>query len=107
MKHDKSYLRKKFLIQRKKKYLKVNKFKFNFNIIFKLIRKHFSKKKIVIAGYYPSYHEVDTLNFLEKASKKNFKIALPVINSPSTMTYKTWVFRDPLYVSNFGILRRN
>ena len=68
MKHDKSYLRKKFLIQRKKKYLKANKF--NFNIIFRLIRKHFLKKKIIVAGYYPSYYEVDILNFLEKASKK-------------------------------------
>ena len=79
MKYDKSYLRKKSLILRKKKYLKVNKF--NFNIIFKLIRKHFSKKKIIIAGYYPSYHEVDVLNFLEKASKKKFRIVLPVIKS--------------------------
>ena len=71
MKYDKSYLRKKSLIQRKKKYLKANKF--NFNIIFKLIRKHFLKKKIIVAGYYPSYYEVDILNFLEKASKKNLR----------------------------------
>ena len=34
MKYDKSYLRKRSLIQRKKKYLNTNKF--NFNIIFKL-----------------------------------------------------------------------
>ena len=33
MKYDKSYLRKKSLIKRKKKHLKANKF--NFNIIFK------------------------------------------------------------------------
>ena len=72
MKYDKSYLRKKFLIQRKKKHLKTHNF--NFNIIFKLIRKHFSTKKIIIAGYYPSYYEVDTLNFLEKASKKKWSI---------------------------------
>ena len=102
MKYDKSYLRKKSLILRKKKYLKVNKF--NFNIIFKLIRKHFSKKKIIIAGYYPSYHEVDVLNFLEKASKKKFKIALPVIETSNIMSFESWIYREPLYVSKFGTL---
>ena len=102
MKYDKSYLRKKSLIQRKKKYLKANKF--NFNIVFKLIRKHFSSKKIIIAGYYPSYYEVDILNFLEKASKKKFRIALPVIRSSSMMSFKPWIFKEPLYVNKFGIL---
>ena len=43
MKYDKPYLRNKSLLQRKKKYLTVKKF--NFNLIFKLIRKHFHKKK--------------------------------------------------------------
>jgi len=102
MKYDKSYLRKKSLIQRKKKHLKANKF--NFNIIFKLIRKHFSKKKIIIAGYYPSYYEVDTLNFLEKASKKKFRIVLPVIKSSNAMSFKSWIFKEPLYVNKFGML---
>lgn len=102
MKYDKSYLRKRSLIQRKKKYLNTNKF--NFNIIFKLIRKHFSKKKIIIAGYYPSYYEVDILNFLESASKKNFRIVLPVIKSSNAMSYKSWIFKEPLYVNKFGML---
>ena len=69
MKYDKSYLRNKFLFQRKKKYLSVKKF--NFNLIFNLIKKHFFKRKIIIAGYYPSSYEVNILNFLEEASKKN------------------------------------
>ena len=102
MKYDKAYLRKKSLIQRKKKHLKANKF--NFNIIFKLIRKHFSKKKIIIAGYYPSYYEVDILNFLEKASKKKFRIVLPVIKSSNAMSFKSWIFKEPLYVNKFGML---
>ena len=102
MKHDKLYLRNKSLSQRKKKYLTVKKF--NFNLIFKLIRKHFSKKKIIIAGYYPSYYEVNILNFLEKASKKNFRIVLPVIKSSNAMSFKSWVFKEPLYVNKFGIL---
>jgi len=102
MKYDKSYLRKKSLIQRKKKYLTANKF--NFNLIFKLIREHFYKKKITIAGYYPSNYEVNILSFLEKLSKKKFKIALPVINSSGGMSFRSWIFKEPLYVNKFGIL---
>ena len=102
MRHDKLYLRKKSLIQRKKKHFESKKF--NFNIIFKLIRKHFLKRKIIIAGYYPSYYEVNILNFLEKASKKNFKIVLPVIKSSNIMHFKSWIFKEPLYVNKFGML---
>jgi len=99
---DKSSLRKKILIKRKKEHLKVKNF--NFNLIFNLINKHFYKKKIIIAGYYPSYYEVNILDFLNKASKKNFKIVLPVIKSKSEMDFKTWIFKDPLYVNQFGML---
>ena len=102
MKYGKTYLRKKFLLHRKKKHLKAEKF--NFNLIFKLIKKHFNKKRIVIAGYYPSNYEVDILNFLKEASKKRFRIVLPVIRSSNTMSFKSWVFKDPLYVNKFGIL---
>jgi len=102
MKYDKSYLRKKSLIQRKKKHLTANKF--NFNLIFKIIKKHFLKKKIIIAGYYPSNYEVDILNFLEKASRKKFRVALPVIKSSTAMSFKSWIFKEPLYVNKFGML---
>ena len=102
MKYDKSYLRKRSLLRRKKKYLITKKF--NFNLIFNLIRKHFDTKKIVIAGYYPSNYEVNILNFLEEASKKRFRIVLPVVKSSNKMSFEPWFFKDPLYVSKFGIL---
>ena len=102
MKYDKSFLRNKSLLIRKKKHLTTKKF--NFRLIFNLIKKHFDKKKIIIAGYYPSNHEVNIINFLENASKKNFKIVLPVIKSSTKMSFKSWIFKDPLYVSKFGIL---
>ena len=102
MKYDKTYLRNKSLLKRKKKYSKIKKF--NFNLIFGLIRKHFHKEKIIIAGYYPSNYEVNILKFLEEASKKNFRITLPVIKSANKMTFKSWVFKEPLYVNKFGIL---
>ena len=102
MKYDKRYLRKISLLERKKNYLKTKKF--NFNLIFKLIKKHFSKRKIIIAGYYPSNYEVNILDFLQDATKKNFKIVLPVIRSSGKMSFKSWVFEEPLYVSKFGTL---
>jgi len=102
MKYDKSYLRNRFLLKRKKKY--PNHKKFNFTLIFKLIRKHFKNKKIIIGGYYPSYYEVNLLNFFEEASKKNYKIVLPIVTSSTLMNFKLWVPKEPLYVSKFGIL---
>ena len=102
MKYDKNFLRNKFLKQRKKNHLKAKKF--NFNLIFRLIKKHFYKRKITIAGYYPADSEVNILNFLEESSKKNFKIALPVIQTSKNMSFKRWIFKDPLYPNNFGIL---
>jgi len=102
MEYDKIYLRKKFLAQRKKKYLKEEKY--NFNLIFSLIKKHFYDKKIVIAGYYPANYEVNILNFLKLASKKKFRISLPVIKSSNKMIFKPWIFGDPLDVSRYGIL---
>ena len=102
MKYDKSYLRKSFLLQRRKQHSTVKKF--NYNLIFKLIKKHFQSKKITIGGYYPSNYEVNILKFLEKASEKNFRISLPVIKPSNKMSFKSWVFKDPLYVNKFGIL---
>ena len=105
MKYDKFFLRNKALKQRKKQYFAKNKF--NFNLIFKLIKKHFRNKKIIIGGYYPSNYEVDILKFLEEAYKKNFQLALPVIESSknsSKMSFESWIFRGPLYVNKFGML---
>ena len=86
MKHDKSYLRKKFLLQRRKGHSTIKNF--NFNSIFKLIRKNFNRKKITIAGYYPANYEVNILNFLKLASKKKYKITLPVIKTRNLMSFK-------------------
>ena len=102
MKYGKTYLRKKFLLHRRKKHLKAEKF--NFDLIFKLIKRHFYKKRIIIAGYYPSNYEVDILNFLKEASKKKFRIALPVIGSSNSMSFKSWIYKEPLYISKFGTL---
>ena len=101
MKYEKSVLRKKSILLRKKNFSKVKKF--NFNPIYKLIKRHFNNKNITIAGYYPSNYEVNILNFLEDASKKNYKIALPTVKSSTSMGFKLWFFKQPLYISKFGI----
>ena len=102
MKYAKSFLRNRSLLQRKKKYFTISNF--NYDLIFRLIKKHFRNKKITIGGYYPSNYEVNILKFLEKASKKRFKITLPVIRSSNKMSFQSWVFKEPLYVNKFGIL---
>ena len=102
MKYDKNFLRNKFLLKRRQKYSETKKF--DFNLIFKLIKKHFNTKKITIAGYYPSDNEVNILQFLEQAFKKKFKIALPVIKSSGNMCFKLWIYKEPLSVNNYGIL---
>ena len=102
MKYGKSFLRKASLLKREKKYLSVRKL--NFNLIFRLIKKNFKKKKNIIAGYYPSSHEVNILIFLENASKNRFKILLPVIKTSNHMSFRQWDFNEPLYVNKFGIL---
>ena len=86
MKYDKKALRKKFISLRKKNFLKKNHF--NFNLLLNIIIKFFSKKKVTIAGYYPSNHEVDILDFMKILSKKKYKIALPVIGAKSSMRFK-------------------
>ena len=101
MRYGKTYLRKKFILIRKKNYLKKKKIKFN--LIFKLIRKHFLKKKVIIAGYYPSNYEVNILKFIEKALEKRFSVTLPVIESKNTITFRTWKYKEPLNINSFGI----
>tara|TARA_B100001123_G_scaffold443754_1_gene590617 strand:- start:1601 stop:2170 length:570 start_codon:yes stop_codon:yes gene_type:complete len=101
MKYSKKLLRQRFILERRKKHLKVKKF--NFNPMFLLIKKHFKKKKIVIAGYYPSNYEVNILTFLQSANKKNFKIVLPIIKSSNNMCFKIWNFKEPLQINKFGI----
>jgi 5-formyltetrahydrofolate cyclo-ligase len=92
MTYDKSFLRKKFLLQRKKRYSSIKKF--NFKLIFNLIKKNFNDKKITIAGYYPSDNEVNILKFLEESSQKKFKIALPLVKSKKKCVLKFGILKN-------------
>ena len=102
MQVDKSLLRVRFINKRRKLYSK--KIFFSFNKIFFLIKKNFPPQKPSIAGYFPTNFEVNVLDFLYQANKKNFKVGLPVIKKDYKMTFKYWVPNEPLYVNKYGIL---
>ena len=102
MQVDKSSLRLKFIKKRRKLYSTKNFFSFD-NIFF-LIKKNFSKKKPSIAGYYPSNFEVNILDLLSQACKKNFKVGFPVIKKDYKIDFKCWIPNEPLYVNKYGIL---
>ena len=102
MQVNKLFLRLKFIKRRRKLYSK--KIFFSFSKIFFLIKKNFLQKKISIAGYYPSNFEVNILDFLCQANKKNFKVGLPVIKKDYKIDFKYWIPNEPLYVNRYGIL---
>jgi 5-formyltetrahydrofolate cyclo-ligase len=102
MQVNKSSLILKFIKKRRKLYS--TKFFFSLDNIFFLIKKNFSKKKPSIAGYYPSNFEVNILDLLSQACKKNFKVGLPVIKKDYKIDFKYWIPNEPLYVNNYGIL---
>ena len=102
MQVDKSSLRLKFIKKRRKLYS--TKIFFLFDKIFFLIKKNFPKEKPSIAGYYPSNFEVNILDFLSQANKKNFKVGLPVIKKDYKIDFKYWIPNEPLYVNRYGIL---
>ena len=102
MESGKAFQRRKFLLTRKRRYSP--NLKFNFNLIFLLIKKFFSKKKVNIACYYPSYYEANTLEFIKSASKKNYNILLPFVKKNNKMSFKLWAYKDPLNINKFGIM---
>ena len=98
----KSVLRLKFIKKRKKLYSKHASF--SFGKVFSLIKKNFSKKKILVGCYFPSNFEVNILNFLHQANKKKFTVGLPIIKKNYKMTFRDWNLKEPLYVNKYGIL---
>lgn len=104
MKLEKTFIRKKLILKRKR--LFSNNIKFSFNPLYNLIKKNFNKK-IIIAGYYPANFEVNVLKFLKFCFHKGFPIVFPVVKFKNSMSFNTWNFKDPLFLNNFGILEPN
>jgi len=97
---NKSDLRKKILLIRKKKYLKdlfINDNKF-LNLLNKI-----NKKSKTIGAYYPFNYELNIMNILEILEKKGFIISLPKVEKNNAMNFFKWSLNDPLKINKYGI----
>ena len=98
----KDQLRKKFLILRKKKYFDVSKSKFYQLCVF--VKKRFkTKKKIVVALYYPSNYEIDILKIKNIFDSSKVRYLLPRIQDNNLLKFVEWNDRDILLVNKYGI----
>ena len=97
---QKSLIRKKFFLLRKRNYFQIDE-KF-FNPIISLIKKQ--KKKVSnISLYYPCYYEVDVLKILNLGFFKKTNFLLPKIKKNNSLDFFKWKKNDTLYLSKFGI----
>jgi len=97
---NKSKIRSKILLLRKKKFNKDVKIDLNRFISF--FRKNISDIK-KIGGYYPSNYEIDDLEILDLLEKQNYRISLPVVKKNNQMNFYEWTKKDPLIINKFGI----
>ena len=97
---QKSLIRKKFFLLRKKNYFQIDK-KF-FNPFIRLLKKQ--KKKVSnISLYYPCNYEVDVLKILNLGFFKKTNFLLPKIKKNNSLDFFKWKKNDTLYLSKFGI----
>jgi len=78
------------------------KIKLRSETIIKLIEQKSPNKRIGL--YYPFGDELSTLELMDRLTKKNFIISLPVINNKFEMTFYSWKPNEPLTINRFGIL---
>ena len=98
--NQKSLIRKKFFLLRKRNYFQIDE-KF-FNPIIRLLKKQ--KKKVSnISLYYPCYYEVDVLKILNLGFFKKTNFLLPKIKKNNSLDFFKWKKNDTLYLSKFGI----
>ena len=98
--NQKSLIRKKFFLLRKRNYFQIDE-KF-FNPIISLLKKQ--KKKVSnISLYYPCYYEVDVLKILNLGFFKKTNFLLPKIKKNNSLDFFKWKKNDTLYLSKFGI----
>jgi 5-formyltetrahydrofolate cyclo-ligase len=95
-------IRKKALVNRKKKYFQISP-KF-FDPLIKILNKTKKKNTKTLSLYYPSNYEVNPLGLFQLIKKINIKILLPVIKPNNQMNFIEWRYLDPLKVNNFGML---
>ncbi len=97
---NKSKIRSKIIILRKKNFNKNHKINLDKFISFFKINIRNAKK---IGGYYPSNYEIDDLEILDLLEKKNYRISLPIVRKDNQMNFYEWSKKDPLIINKFGI----
>ena len=95
---QKNAIRKKALVDRKKKYFEIS-YQF-FNPLIKFLKKNNSIKNISL--YYPSNYEINVLDLFRLIKKKN--LLLPITKPNNQMSFVEWQYLDPLRVNEFGML---
>ena len=99
---QKIVIRKKALVNRKKKYFEISS-QF-FYPLMQLLKKQKKNTINTLSLYYPSNYEVNVLNFFQLIKKMKIKILLPVIKPNNQMNFVEWKMLDPLKVNKFGML---
>ena len=95
-------IRKKALINRKKKYFEISS---NFfDPLIQLLRKQKKNSIKTLSLYYPASYEVNVLSLLQLIKKIKIKILLPIIKPNSQMNFVEWKYLDPLKINKFGML---
>ena len=74
----------------------------NSEIIIKLIEQKSRNKRVGL--YYPFGDELSTLELMDRLTKKNFIVSLPVISNKFEMSFYRWSPNEPLTINRYGIL---
>ena len=74
----------------------------NSEAIIKLIEQKSPNKRVGL--YYPFGDELSTLELMDRLTKKNFIISLPIIKNKFEMFFYSWNPNEPLTINRFGIL---
>jgi len=78
------------------------KIKVNSEAIIKLIEQKSPNRKVGL--YYPFGDELSTLELMDRLTKKNFIISLPIIKNKFEMSFHNWSPNEPLKINRYGIL---
>ena len=99
---QKIVIRKKALVNRKKKYFEISS-QF-FYPLMQLLKKQKKNTINTLSLYYPSNYEVNVLSLFQLIKKIKIKTLLPVIKPNNQMSFVEWQYLDPLKVNEFGML---
>ena len=95
-------IRKKALVNRKKKYFETSS-QFFYPLI-QFLKKKKKNTTNTLSLYYPSNYEVNVLSLFQLVKKIKIKTLLPVIKPNNQMNFVEWQYLDPLKVNEFGML---